>query len=126
MNCLTSDSIDYKLLSLLKKTLTYNHMHYDGNLTLNPTTDNYEHLTSTFSRYQLPTLNIAKKRFSSIPSYKWNRLPKQVLSPAISPNSFKRKLNASCLRETNNYYWTFFIFTKYRKCIIILTIAFSK
>ena len=38
-------------------------MHYDYHLTLNPTTDNYEHLTSP----QLQTLNMAKKSFHQLP-----------------------------------------------------------
>ena len=81
----TTDSIDYKLLAIQKKTLTYEQPH-----ALNLTIDNYQHQTSPDLRYQLLTLNTAKKRISSISSYKWNRLPKQLLSSTISPNSCKR------------------------------------
>ena len=42
----TTDSIDYKLPTILKKTLTYEQPH-----ALNPTIDNYEHLTSPDLRY---------------------------------------------------------------------------
>ena len=42
-------------------------MHYDYHLTLNPTTDNYTHLTLPFSRYQLLTLNVAKKDLNQYP-----------------------------------------------------------
>ena len=40
----TNDSVDYKLLTILKKTLTYKQPHaLRHHLKLNPTKDNYEH-----------------------------------------------------------------------------------
>ena len=94
----TTDSIDYKLLTILKKTLTYEQPHA-LRLSLNIKSNNRQLRTSDLTILTLPTTNskYGKKRFSSIASYKWNRLPKQLLSPTISPNSFKRKLKSFLL-----------------------------
>ena len=94
----TTDSIDYKLLTILKKTLTYEQPHV-LRLSLNIKSNNRQLRTSDLTILTLPTTNskYGKKRFSSIASYKWNRLPKQLLSPTISPNSFKRKLKSFLL-----------------------------
>ena len=93
-----TDSIDYKLLTILKKTLTYEQPHA-LRLSLNIKSNNRQLRTSDLTILTLPTTNskYGKKRFSSIASYKWNRLPKQLLSPTISPNSFKRKLKSFLL-----------------------------
>ena len=94
----TTDSIDYKLLTILKKTLTYEQPHA-LRLSLNIKSNNRQLRTSDLTILTLPTTNskYGKKIFSSIASYKWNRLPKQLLSPTISPNSFKRKLKSFLL-----------------------------
>ena len=94
----TTDSIDYKLLTIIKKTLTYEQPHA-LRLSLNIKSNNRQLRTSDLTILTLPTTNskYGKKRFSSIASYKWNRLPKQLLSPTISPNSFKRKLKSFLL-----------------------------
>ena len=110
LNCMTTtDPIDNKLLTILKKTLIYEQPHA-VRLLLNIKSNNRQLRKSDLTILTLTTTNskYGKKRFSSIATYKWNRLPKQLLSPTISPNSFKRKLKASCLRETINYYCTFF------------------
>ena len=93
-----TDSIDYKLLTILKKTLTYEQPHA-LRLSLNIKSSNRQLRTSDLTILTLPTTNskYGKKRFSSIASYKWNRLPKQLLSPTISPKGFKCKLKSFML-----------------------------
>ena len=93
----TSDSIDYKLLTILKKTLTYEQPHA-LRLTLNIKSNNKQ-IPTDLTILTLPSTNskYGKNRFSTIASYKWNRLPRQLLSPTISPNCLKRKLKSFLL-----------------------------
>ena len=94
----TTDSIYYKLLTILKKILTYILPHA-LRLSLNIKSNNRQLRTSDLTILTLPTTNskYGKTIVSSIASCKWNRLPKQLLSPTISPNSFKGKLNSFLL-----------------------------
>ena len=67
----TTDSIDYKLLTILKETLTYEQPHA-SRLSLNIKSNNRQLRTSDLTILTLPTNNskYGNKRFSSIASYK--------------------------------------------------------
>ena len=121
----TTDSIEYKLLTVLKNTLTYEQPHA-LRLSFNIKSNNRQLRTSDFTILTLPTTNTiyGKKRFTSIASYKWNRFPKQLLSPTKQFQVQAKKLPAYVKLIIISV--PFLSSMQYRKCIIILTVAFSK
>ena len=94
----TTNFIDYKLLTILNKTLTYDQP-YNLRQVLNMKV-NYRQLRSshliTLSLPPMPLNSVGNKSFRHLASNKWKHLPKILVSPTI--NMFKRKLKSFLLR----------------------------
>ena len=97
---ITANSIDYKLLTILKKTLTYDQLHNLRKL-LNIKTNCRKLRSSQFiilSLHPMPLNSVENKSFRHLAPNKWNHLPKILLFPTVTINMFKRKLKSFLLR----------------------------
>ena len=95
----TANSIDYKLLTILKKTLTSDQLNYLRqvlNMKANCRQLRSSHLI-TLSLPPVPLNSVGNKSFRHLAPNKWNHLPKILLSPTVTINMFKRKLNSFLL-----------------------------
>ena len=96
----TANSIDYKLLTILKKNLTYDQPH-NLRQVLNMKA-NYRQLRSShliiLSLPSRPLNSVGIKSFRHLAPNKWNHFPKILLSPTVTINMFKRKLKSFLLR----------------------------
>ena len=92
----TANSINYKLLTILKKTLTYDQPH-NLRQVLNMKA-NYRQLQSshliTLSLPPMPLNSVGNKSFCHLAPNKWNHLPKILLSPTVTINMFKHRLKS--------------------------------
>ena len=94
----TANSIDYKLLTILKKTLTYDQPHNLRqviNMKTNCIQLRSSHLI-TLSLPPMPLTFVGYKSVRQLAPNKWNHLHKKLLPPT---NLFKRRLKASCLDD---------------------------
>ena len=76
----TEDSINYKILTILKKTITYN----TRLLRNNNSTILHQPITHCI-KYE-------RRKFSSSSTIRWNKLPPQLRNKNLSINIFKKKL----------------------------------
>ena len=97
---ITANSIDYKLLTILKKTQT-NDQPQKLRQVLNMKT-NYRKLRSshliTLPLPPMPLNSVGNKSFRPVAPNKWNHLPKKILPISVTINIFKNILKSFLLR----------------------------
>ena len=94
----TEDSINYKILTILKKTITYN-LPYNlrNKIKHKPNTRLLRNNNSTILHQPIThCIKYERRKFSSSSTIRWNKLPPQLRNQNISINIFKKKLK-KCL-----------------------------
>ena len=94
----TEDSINYKILTILKKTITYN-LPYNlrNKIKHKPNTRLLRNNNSTILHQPIThCIKYERRKFSSSSTIRWNKLPPQLRNKNLSINIFKKKLK-KCL-----------------------------
>ena len=90
----TEDSINYRILTILKKTITYN-LPYNlrNKIKHKPNTRLLRNNNSTILHQPIThCIKYERRKFSSSSTIRWNKLPPQLRNQNISINIFKKKL----------------------------------
>ena len=92
------DYINYKILTILKKTITYNLPYTLRNkIKHKPNTRLLRNNNSTILHQPIThCIKYERRKFSSSSTIRWNKLPPQLRNQNISINIFKKKLK-KCL-----------------------------